>query len=177
VVFPYRFKISIAKPLFMKGDKTSMTNYGSISVLMVFSKVLDKVMYNRLSHHMHTNIILVPDQFGFRQGKSTQNAAFKLTDTVLIYINQKMHGGGIFCDLAKASDCVNHEILLVKLHYYGIQRTVANWFGSYLTNSKEKGKLSKVKLFLCLAKHHTMKTYGGSVSISPRILDLVTRCR
>jgi hypothetical protein len=86
-----------------------------------------------------------------------------------------MHGGGIFCDLAKAFDCVNHEILLVKLHYYDIQRTVANWFGSYLTNTKEKGKLSKVKLFLCLTKHHTMKTYGGIGSISPGIFHLSTR--
>jgi hypothetical protein len=55
-------------------------------------------MYNRLSHHMHTNYILVPEQFDFRQGKSTENAAFKLIDSVLKSVNQKMHGGGIFCD-------------------------------------------------------------------------------
>jgi hypothetical protein len=58
-------------------------------------------MYSRLSHHMHTNTILVPEQFGFKQGKSTQNATFKLTDSVLISINQKLHVGGIFCDLGK----------------------------------------------------------------------------
>jgi hypothetical protein len=81
-----------------------------------------------LSNHMQTNNILVPEQFGFRQRKSTNNAAFKLTDIVLKSVNQKMHGGGIFCDLAKAFYCVNHEILLAKLHYYGIQGTVANCF-------------------------------------------------
>jgi hypothetical protein len=69
---------------------------------MVFSKVLEKVMYNRLSHHMHTNNTLIPEQFGFRQGKSTDNAAFKLTNSALKSINQKMHTGGIFCGLAKA---------------------------------------------------------------------------
>jgi hypothetical protein len=52
-----------------------------------------------------------------------------------------MHVGGIFCDLAKGFDCVNHEILLVKLHYYGIQGTVANWFRSDLTNRKQKTEI------------------------------------
>jgi hypothetical protein len=85
---------------------------------------------------MHTNNILVPEQFGFRQGKSTDNDAFKLTNSVPKSINQKMHVG-IFCDLAKFFDCVSHEILLAKFHYNGIQETIANWVRSYLTNIKK----------------------------------------
>jgi hypothetical protein len=88
-----------------------MTNYRPISLLTTFSKVLEKIMYNWLSHHMQTNNILVPEQFGFRKGMSTEDAAFILTDNVLKSINQKMHVGGIFCDVAKAFDCVNNEIL------------------------------------------------------------------
>jgi hypothetical protein len=59
--FPDHLKISIAKPLFKKGGKTSMANYRPIFLLTVFSKVLEKIMYNRLSHHIHTNNILVPE--------------------------------------------------------------------------------------------------------------------
>jgi hypothetical protein len=101
-VFPDRLiKISIVKPLFKKGDKTSMTNCRPISLLTVFfPKVLEKVMYNRVSHHVHTYNILVSEQFGFRQGKSTDNAAFKLINSVLKSINQKMYIEGIFCDVA-----------------------------------------------------------------------------
>jgi hypothetical protein len=48
-----------------------------------------------------------------------------------------MHVGGILCDLAEACNYINHEILLAKLHFYGIQGTAANWFRSYLTNRKQ----------------------------------------
>jgi hypothetical protein len=68
-----------------------MANYRPFSLLTTFYKVLEKVMYNRLSHHMQTNNILVPEQFGFRKDMSTEDAAFRLTDSVLKSINQKIH--------------------------------------------------------------------------------------
>ncbi|PNF23822.1 hypothetical protein B7P43_G15913 [Cryptotermes secundus] len=144
-IFPDRLKISIVKPVFKKGDKYSMTNYRPISLLSTFSKILEKVMYSRINQHMHCNNILVPEQYGFRKGVSTEDAAFKLTDNVLKSIDQKRHVGGIFCDLAKAFDCVNHEILLSKLQFYGIRGTVLKWFKSYLTNRKQKVEIKSPK--------------------------------
>jgi Reverse transcriptase (RNA-dependent DNA polymerase). len=57
---------------------------------------------------------------------------------VLGSINQKLHAGWIFCDLAKAFDCMNHELLLATLHFYGILRVSEDWFSSYLTNRRQK---------------------------------------
>jgi hypothetical protein len=87
---------------------------------------------------MHCNKILVPEQYGFRKGIATEDAAFKLTDSVLKSIDQKKHTGGTFCDLAKALDCVNHEILFSKLQFYGVRGTMLKWFKLYLTNRKQK---------------------------------------
>jgi hypothetical protein len=79
-----------------------MRNYRPITLLATFSEVLEKVMYNRLSHHIPTSNILVPERFGFWKGISTECADFRLTNSVFKSINQKLHVGGIFCDLAKA---------------------------------------------------------------------------
>jgi hypothetical protein len=137
-IFPDLLKIVIVKPLYNKGDKINMTNYKPISLLNVFPKVFEKAKHSRLSQNLHANNILVTEQHSFRKGISTENATFSLTDSVLKSINQKTHVGGIFCDLAKDFDCVNHEILLAKLHFFGIRRVSANWFRSCLTNRRQK---------------------------------------
>jgi hypothetical protein len=66
-----------------------MTNYRHISLPTVFSNVLEKAMHTRLNQHLQTNNLLVREQYGFRKGISTENAAFRLTDSILKCINQK----------------------------------------------------------------------------------------
>ena len=64
-IFGEPLKIAVVKPLYRKGDKTTMTNYRPVSLLTLFSKVFKKTMHSRLSYHLHADNILVMEQYGF----------------------------------------------------------------------------------------------------------------
>jgi len=80
------------------------------------------------------NNILVQEPFGFRTQHSTEQAAFSLINSILTDMNYNHIVGGIFCDLQKAFECVNHKILVNKLQFYGIDGKFKTLIESYLTN-------------------------------------------
>jgi hypothetical protein len=87
-----------------------MPNYRPIFLLTSFSKIFEKVIYARLYQHLIDNNILVNEQFGFRANSSTDKATYQLINEILNVLNNKLMVGGIFCDLGKAFDSVNHNI-------------------------------------------------------------------
>lgn len=139
--YPERLKYAIINPIHKKGDKAHISNYRPISLVTGFAKVFETVIFRRLNNRIETHKILLPEQFGFRSGLSTEDAIYKLTNVILRAWNSKEYVSGIFCDIAKALDCVNHELLLMKLQYYGVQGVLLEWFKSYLQQRKQRVEL------------------------------------
>ena len=110
-------------------------------------------MHKRLYVFLEERNILFQNQFGFRKNNSTSFALINITEKIKETIDNKKYGCGIFIDLRKAFDTVNHEILLNKLEHYGIRGNALIWFKSYLENRKQyvslNGECSESKYITC----------------------------
>ena len=90
-------------------------------------------MYNRLYEYLTESNLLFDKQFGFRKGHLTEHALIELVNRIYNFFNENKYTLGVFIDLSKAFDAVNHNILLKKLKLYGTENSNSKWFTSYLS--------------------------------------------
>ncbi len=136
-VFPDKLKIAKVITLFKKGNPELPSNYRPISLLPIFSKPFEKLMYRRLFRFLEVHNVLYSLQFGFQENHSIDHALVSLTEAIRNTLDNKRFGCGIFIDLQKAFDTVNHKILLSKLEHYGVRGCALEWFRSYLSDRKQ----------------------------------------
>jgi hypothetical protein len=136
-IFPSELKTAKVIPLYKCNDASMISNYRPVSILSIFSKLLERIMYNRIIDFINTNDILYDLQFGFRSGHSTNLALIYLVDRLYSEINSGNFVLGVFLDLRKAFDTVNHAILLGKQYSYGIRGLAYEWIKSYLFQRKQ----------------------------------------
>ena len=125
------------------GDLTNPGNWRPISNTNIFSKILEKLVHRQMSNHIFTNEIISDCQYGFVPGRSTHEAVFKVLKNVYSAINNNKYTGILFLDIAKAFNCVDHDIFDIVLYNHGFSERVRRWFRSY-NNRFQRVKMDNV---------------------------------
>ena len=112
-IFPKEMKIAKITPIYKSGDKENVVNYRLISILLCFSKMLERTMYNRLYLYLTESNLLYNKQFDFQKERFTDHAIAQIPDQIHRIFNKKIFTKGVFIDMFKASDTVNDKILLI----------------------------------------------------------------
>jgi hypothetical protein len=136
-IFPQAFKLAKVIPLHKSGNKDDINNFRPISLLSVFSKVLEKLVKMQLSSYLSENNIITNLQFGFRSDKSITDALFNVAKTITESVGRNKRVIVAFLDLAKAFDSVDRSKLIQKLSYIGILHKSLDWFSSYLSDREQ----------------------------------------
>ena len=145
--FPDALKLAKVIPIH-KGDSVlSVSNYRPISLLPIFSKIIERLIYNQFMEFITEHNVLSELQFGFQKNKSTEHAITSIISNITNSFSNKHSSYCIFLDFAKAFDTVNHQIMIEKLKYYGVHGTTLDLFESYLSNRRQvvevNGKMSE----------------------------------
>ena len=135
--FPDILKVGKITPVFKKGDAQIFDNYRPISILPIFGKIFEKIIYNRMYSFLTAFNVIHEKQFGFRKQHSTGHAINYSVNKILCELQKRNHVIGIFIDLSKAFDTIDHRKLLTKLEHYGIRGIALQLLTSYLSNRKQ----------------------------------------
>ena len=132
--FPNILKTAQVCTVFKKGELDLRENYRPISLLSNLSKRFERAMHSRVYNFLESSGLIYDLQFGFRKKHSTSHALLSILDEIRQTLDNNTFSCGVFVDLERAFDTVNHKILLKKLEHYGIRNIANSWFESYLSN-------------------------------------------
>ena len=143
-VFPQLLKIAIVVTIHKGESKMIAANYRPISLLPIFGKIYEKIIFSRLISFIDKHGILFNRQYGFQKARATEHALIDIVENILNSLEKKESPCCVFLDFAKAFDTVNHKILLGKLYHYGIRGNALNLIESYLTDRQQCVQINNV---------------------------------
>ena len=130
---PEPMKLAEVVPLYKSKEMDIIANYRPISLLIMISKVLEKIIYRQVYSFLEMNNILYKSKYGFRTKHNCEQVIMELTARILHAKEQGAHSASLFLDLSKVFDMLNHNVLLQKLDQLGIRGIANEWFHDYLT--------------------------------------------
>ena len=124
-------------------------NYHPISIIPIFGKIYEKVIFNRIYSFFLSNNIIFKNQFCFRKHYSTMHAINYSIEQIISQLQNRNHVIGVFIDLSKAFDTIDHDKLLVKLEHYGIRGLPLELLKSYLKNREQYTNFNGMNSNIC----------------------------
>ena len=148
-IFPDKLKIAKINPIYKKDDETLFTNYRPISLLPSISKIFERVLFQQVYEYFQQKKLFYSSQYGFFTEHSAEYATIELVDKIITQMDKMDTPIGIFNDLTKAFDTIDHSILIQKLRYYGFNEMSLNLMQSYLTGRVQYVQMNDVKSNYC----------------------------
>jgi hypothetical protein len=133
-VFPNELKIAKTIPIYKSKEHNKFGNYRPISLLTSLSKIFEKLIHTRLLTYFNETKLFYEHQYGFLPRHSTEEAVHQLHNKVVHNIENKLFTLGVFLDLSKAFDTIDHNILFNKLDIYGVRGKMLALLKSYMSN-------------------------------------------
>lgn len=143
--FPDKMKMAKVIPMYKSDDEHAFNNYRPVSLLPQFSKILEKLFNKRLVNFIEKHKIIHESQYGFRAKRSTSMAIMEAVEGITDSLECRKSAIGVFIDLKKAFDTIDHSILLNKLERYGIRGVAWNWIDSYLKERQQFVRMGEFK--------------------------------
>ena len=128
--FPTVMKLADVVPVYKGKEHYIETNYRPISLLTTISKILEKIVYQRVYCFLQSTGQIYENQYGFRANHSCEHAIGQVVGTIIKSLEKQQYSACILLDLSKAYDTIEHKILLQKLDTYGIRGNALSWFES-----------------------------------------------
>lgn len=140
---PSSWKSAVVSPIFKKGSKSDIRNYRPISVTSCCSRILERIINEKISSFLTTHSIIKCSQHGFTHGKSTDTLLISYYDYVTRCLDRNLAIDSVFFDFQKAFDSVPHHKLITRLFSVGIQGNLLDWLKDFLSNRTQAVKIDR----------------------------------